>query len=424
MLVQENGDVLIMAGKFQTEFLHGVPQREMWQNLCDGHMFDGMQDWEKRGMRDEVELHRSCQGTGKHLRYNCTLRWHDTHWVGCPEHKSEPLIGSASAAPVTLSAAAANGSLPVVAGLERSLQQMIFSGVKKRPVEAPQETTGMDVAKSHRIVGVLLNCLGVMAKQDDVLWGMIKSLPLVDAKALDVRSLELGVDLPESVNYASLNVIATATQQRGDIQEAFGGLRGQGCMWVKEMVCPPFCNLLRDDMAFRKVRLTHQQVQDLLEAPNLELSKQEKMLVLHLKQGGVRVLPRQVISAKRDPHQAKQKYDQNLGTEMYDLSYGYNLYIRGFEMHFCTESETDQDSGRRILLQKACFEKVAEEKGVETMVAKVKCGIVKCLQHLRTMDADRRFVNRNSGRWVSENYDIWVWAQADASSWAQADASS
>ena len=47
------------------------------------------------------------------------------------------------------------------------------------------------------------------------------------------------------------------------------------------------------------------------------------------------------------------------------------------------------------------------------MLADVMLGILKCLEHLRTMDADRQFVNHNCGRWVSENYDIWVWAQAD-----------
>ena len=74
---------------------------------------------------------------------------------------------------------------------------------------------------------------------------------------------------------------------------------------------------------------------------------------------------------------------------------------------------TDESSGRRILLQKTNFEKVANEKGVAKMLADVMRGILKCLEHLRTMDADRQFVNRNCGRWVSENYDIWVWAQAD-----------
>ena len=180
-----------------------------------------------------------------------------------------------------------------------------------------------------------------------------------------------------------------------------------------EIVCPSFCNLLKDDMGFRKLRLTHQQVQDLLKAANLEVSKREKVLVVPLKQGGVAVLPQHVTCARRHPHQATQKRKQNLGTEMYDLSYGKNLYIKGFEMHFCIEGGTDKDTGRRILLQQTNFEKVAKEKGVATMLADVKRGILKCLQHLRTMDADRQFVNRNCGRWVSENYDIWVWAQAD-----------
>eukprot|EP00435_Cladocopium_sp_Y103_P003346 s182_g1.t1 len=126
----------------------------------------------------------------------------------------------AAAAPVTSSAAAASGSLQVVAGSGRSLQQTRLLGFKKRSVEALQETTEMEAAKSHRTVGVLLHCLGALAKEDSVLWGMIKSLPLVDAKAPDVdclkeieqtamrqrnellraseAALELGVDLPES----------------------------------------------------------------------------------------------------------------------------------------------------------------------------------------------------------------------------------
>eukprot|EP00435_Cladocopium_sp_Y103_P056933 s1305_g19.t1 len=126
----------------------------------------------------------------------------------------------------------------------------------------------MEAAKSHRTVGVLLNCLGVMAKQDDVLWEMIKSLPLVDGTAPAVRclreiektamgqrnellraseaALDLGVDLPESGNYGSLNVIATATQQRREIQEIFGGLCSQGSMWVREIVCDFSIATVRD----------------------------------------------------------------------------------------------------------------------------------------------------------------------------------
>eukprot|EP00435_Cladocopium_sp_Y103_P059951 s2413_g21.t1 len=65
MLFQEDGDALIMAGKFQSEFLHGVPKREIWESLCDGPMFAGMQEWEKQGMRREV---RCGDGTvGPHL---------------------------------------------------------------------------------------------------------------------------------------------------------------------------------------------------------------------------------------------------------------------------------------------------------------------------------------------------------------------
>ena len=39
----------------------------------------------------------------------------------------------------------------------------------------------------------------------------------------------------------------------------------------------------------------------------------------------------------------------------------------------------------------------------------LKKGLLILLQHLRTMDIDRRFCDRTSGELASENYDMWVW---------------
>ena len=57
----------------------------------------------------------------------------------------------------------------------------------------------------------------------------------------------------------------------------------------------------------------------LLKAANLQVSKREKVLVVPLKQGGVAVLPQQVTCARRHPHQATQKRNQDLGTAAYSM---------------------------------------------------------------------------------------------------------
>ena len=61
MLFQEHGDVLIMAGKFQKDFFHGVPERRVWRDLCAGHGsgFVSMEDWEKKGVQREKALHEN-----------------------------------------------------------------------------------------------------------------------------------------------------------------------------------------------------------------------------------------------------------------------------------------------------------------------------------------------------------------------------
>ena len=51
MLFQADGDALVMAGDFQSEFWHGVPERASWSVLQSRSMFDEMQVWEQRGLR-------------------------------------------------------------------------------------------------------------------------------------------------------------------------------------------------------------------------------------------------------------------------------------------------------------------------------------------------------------------------------------
>ena len=479
MLFQEDGDALIMAGKFQSEFFHGVPARETWKFLCDGPMFGSMQEWEKQGLRREVELHATCDPAEKHVRYNCTLRWHHTHQAGCAEYKAEPVQTEIVSRPVldgnclasgSSSVAAASGSSSVgsdllqrrFAGFKKSPQmpgadlpgqasaaagnaasifsgtgsrQQRFVGLKERPVETEGETTDPRAAESQKIVVVLLDCLGNLVDQCDLLWGVLKFMPLVDVKPKHIESLraieqsamqhrnelmraseavaEFGVDVPTSVNYQSLNLMALATQQCREIQQAFDAVRiKEGC-WVKEIDCPLFCNCLRDDVSWRKLLLTHQQFEDLLAYVDSERTEREQELSVNMRWLPANLLPAHVSCAMRHPNKAKQHASEELGMDTYDLSYGWTLKIKGFEMGFCKEMKPDSSNGKRLLLQHHLFGTVADQTGVIKMVAEVKYGFRKCLQHLRTLDAEREFVDLHCGHAVDENYYVWVWAQSE-----------
>ena len=68
MLFQEDGDVLIMSGKFQAEYLHGVPSRSSWDDLMKSPGFTMLKDWEKQGMQLEAVEHKNWNGAEPHLR--------------------------------------------------------------------------------------------------------------------------------------------------------------------------------------------------------------------------------------------------------------------------------------------------------------------------------------------------------------------
>ena len=76
MLFQEDGDALVMAGEFQ---FHGVPARRAWSHLKNQAMFTGMKEWEKLGLSNEIAMHETAVSGAKHVRMNCTIRWHSTY---------------------------------------------------------------------------------------------------------------------------------------------------------------------------------------------------------------------------------------------------------------------------------------------------------------------------------------------------------
>ena len=146
-----------------------------------------MHEWEKVGLQHEIALHEGAAPGAKHVRMNCTVRWHNTHWDGCPVrgqegHGTQPVLTgavqtsssplapgkarwfgeempsvSAGAAASTVrdspgAAAITGGTQPVVTGAFRvpaasvvdTKELLRFAGIKKRGVEeesAPSVST-------------------------------------------------------------------------------------------------------------------------------------------------------------------------------------------------------------------------------------------------------------------------------------------
>ena len=210
MLFQQGGDALVMAGEFQAEFWHGVPARSTWKELESLSMFNSMQDWEKAGLRHEIDLHEGAAPGAKHVRMNCTVRWHNTHWSGCPVrvqegHGIQPVLtGAVQTSSSSLAhakdpwleeevpsvsagdAASTHGTQPVVTGavrvsaarVEEPQQSLWFGGIKKRGLE--EEAPSVSTVKTPRsgeeslrersddAIQSLLDCLQACVRQNDV----------------------------------------------------------------------------------------------------------------------------------------------------------------------------------------------------------------------------------------------------------------
>ena len=78
MLVQKDGDMLVMGGRFQERYLLG------WKLYLDSSLGTKLAEWEKRAL--DKELHRQDAPGGEAFRWNVALCWHHRHWRGCALH--------------------------------------------------------------------------------------------------------------------------------------------------------------------------------------------------------------------------------------------------------------------------------------------------------------------------------------------------
>ena len=73
------GDAIIMSGHFNLKFLHGVPAVDSWQALFK------TQNIVRELPQDEFdEANKVINGDEMDEGFNVTIRWHESHYNGCP----------------------------------------------------------------------------------------------------------------------------------------------------------------------------------------------------------------------------------------------------------------------------------------------------------------------------------------------------
>ena len=345
MLFQENGDALVMSGKFQSEFWHGVPERSSWSGLKLLPIYNEMQDWEKRGFDFEVESHAAARSPDQHVRMNCTMRWHTTHWEGCPNHVhwTQPVVTGAvrtlddladgqvaSGRMVATAATSTYGTQPVFTGAVQGAveanvaRDAVFVGMKRLSSEADmcasvsshKSTRSLDTV-SAEAVRTLLEVLK-LAPHINLFRMLLLSSPLVGcthahgqrgmedsvrqwrAQLLQASEAveEFGERFLEKVDYMPLNILELAARQRRIIQQHLGSFHTQKHgHWLIETEIKPVQNRLNKAGRYHKCLVTHQQLELALKALSASEMEKHKEIALDLGQLPCGSFPTRLTSA-------------------------------------------------------------------------------------------------------------------------------
>ena len=452
MLFQENGDAFVMSGKFQSEFWHGVPERSSWSGLKLRPMFNEMQDWEKRGFDFEVESHEAARSSDQHVRMNCTIRWHTTHWEKCPNHVhwTQPVLTGAvrtlddradeqvaSVSMVATSATSAYGTQPVFTGAVQGAAEAngardtVFVGMKRLSSEADmcpsvssiKSTRSLDTA-SAEAVRTLLEVVK-QAPRMNLFRMLLLSLPLVGcAHAHGQRLMEMedsvrrwraqllqaseaveefGEKFLEKVDYMPLNILELAARQRRIIQQHLGSFHTQKHGdWLIETPIKPLQNRLNKAGRYHKCLVTHQQLELALQALSASEMEKHKEIALDLGELPYGSFPTTLTSAKRHD---KRKQNDDLGFDTYKVPAGSVLLVKALEIGYVRQLQ----EGKRLQAQQSAWESLLEEVPVCDIKFSLETGLRTTLEHLRTLDVERELTDRQDGNMVSAKYDIWIW---------------
>ena len=438
MLFQEGGDVLVMAGDFQSEFVHGVPTRSSWSHLRNLPMFTGMNQWEKLGLDKEIELHETAVPGAQHVRMNCTIRWHSTHNPQCPMHVGHAAQGSGTQ-PVFTGAVRTNAECVDPWAVDEPLQSDVsevsavkFVAIKRAGVTEAGQARLLDRAVQTDglcdIVQTLLACIDQCAQQSELFRLVLHSIPLVEATATHAETLmriegtvrhlrrqlvvaseaveELASGRDYKVEYNCLNLMGLAAAQRGEMHTQFGRLRTAEGSWLVETVPnKPHQNCLNKDVLYWKCLLSHHQLELMLEVLSESKMIEHGEIAFDLAQLPDGSLLQQLTCAKRSHHQAKQHQNDDLGFDTYVVPTGSVLLMKALEIGYVKES----DKSRRLQTSQYLWKKLLEVRSGSEIVDSLQQGVRTALQHLRTLDVDRDLCDRTSEGALNEQYDIWVW---------------
>ena len=456
MLFQEGGDALVMAGDFQAEFLHGVPARQTWKNLCLLPIYQSMKDWEKVGVQTEIALHEDAVPPAQHVRMNCTIRWHKTHWKHCPmetrhgdgtqpvvtgtvQRSSAEAAGSGSAE----AAASAQRTQPVLTGAVRALaasgvddrQVGAFSGIKKRGMDEAS-TPSVSTRKTPRsnnsdcpdeVLQPLLECIQACVEKNDLVRLTIIGLPLVAATRVHAETLaridvvvkemreslrnaseavqQIGGVWADKISFQSLNVMELAAKQRRMIHGHLGKLyNSENKWWLTETQVKISQNCLNKYTQYRKCLLSHRQLELLVETLSTTTMEKHQEIAFDLGVLQRGAIPLKFTCAKRHQH-ARQHQDEDLGLDAYEVAYDSVLLVKALEIGYVS----DLDKATRLQTVGGAWKDLVRVMAVDEIIDNLKKGLLTLLQHLRTLDSEKAFCDRTDGSLASENYDIWVW---------------
>ena len=175
----------------------------------------------------------------------------------------------------------------------------------------------------------------------------------------------------------------------------------KGPCLVETVPNKPRQNCLLNYASYRKCLLSHYQLELLLEG--LSASKMKKHGEIAQLQDGI--LPAQLACAKRSSSQAKHCHNCYLGMDVYGILPGSVVLMKALELGYVCES----DKCRRVQTAQHLFKQLFEVLDDTEILKCLQKGVSIALEHLRTLDVDRKLCDRNSDGLPSQDYDIWVW---------------
>ena len=230
-------------------------------------------------------------------------------------------------------------------------------------------------------------------------------LRMVESNTLELRKTLLeaqetvadyGEKFAAQVDYADLDATALAAQQLRILHRHLGELRTQqGGSWLIETAIDPRQNRLTGHGKYSKCLVSHRVLELALDAVSLTEMQRHMEIAIDLKILAKGTFPAKLQSLKsRD----KRKKKEEMGYEWVAVPANSVVLVKGLEI-----------AGRRLLTRQSGLQPLMQAVGLANIQATLQTTIRTALEHLRTLDVERQFCDRDDGTLVSANYDIWIW---------------